>query len=36
MDWNWPKTLLCAREVVGLVQEMYLNGSEPKLGNLCP
>ena len=28
------KTLLFAREVVALIQEMYLNGGEPKLGNL--
>ena len=28
------ETLLFAREVVALIQEMYLNGSEPKLGNL--
>lgn len=28
------ETLLFAREVVALIQEMYLNGREPKLGNL--
>jgi hypothetical protein len=28
------ETLLLAREVVALVQEMYHNGGEPKLGNL--
>lgn len=30
------ETLLFAREVVGLIQEMYNNGSEPKLGEIKP